>query len=224
MQIKPILAGLAMLCTVPMASALVVQDNGEYTISYDDSTDFGGLSSWFSSGSTLGFTWTVPNTATVSSFGPTTITTVNLPSFTVSANPGWALSDIKGFLGNLVYTEVGGSTTGILIYADIAVNGGAATSLSGGVGWTQTSGGPGFSLGYFGQDFGPLPGGFNSVSVSNASIVLSASGGTFGAIAAQPQNRLEISFTAQPVPEPETYAMLLAGLGALGWLARRRQA
>jgi hypothetical protein len=27
-----------------------------------------------------------------------------------------------------------------------------------------------------------------------------------------------------PVPEPETYAMLLAGLGAMGFLARRRQA
>lgn len=29
--------------------------------------------------------------------------------------------------------------------------------------------------------------------------------------------------TAAPVPEPETYAMLLAGLGALGFVARRRQ-
>ncbi|MBJ7309000.1 FxDxF family PEP-CTERM protein [Rugamonas sp. CCM 8940] len=32
--------------------------------------------------------------------------------------------------------------------------------------------------------------------------------------------RLDISVTA--VPEPETYAMLLAGLGLLGWTARRR--
>jgi hypothetical protein len=29
---------------------------------------------------------------------------------------------------------------------------------------------------------------------------------------------------APPVPEPETYAMLLAGLGAMGFVARRRQA
>ena len=26
------------------------------------------------------------------------------------------------------------------------------------------------------------------------------------------------------VPEPETYALMLAGLGVLGWTARRRQA
>ena len=31
------------------------------------------------------------------------------------------------------------------------------------------------------------------------------------------------SFTATPVPEPETAAMLIAGLAALGWLSRRRR-
>lgn len=31
-----------------------------------------------------------------------------------------------------------------------------------------------------------------------------------------------ISITAQPVPEPETYALLLAGLAIVGWAARRR--
>ena len=31
-----------------------------------------------------------------------------------------------------------------------------------------------------------------------------------------------VGFTLAAVPEPETYAMMLAGLAALGWLARRR--
>ena len=32
------------------------------------------------------------------------------------------------------------------------------------------------------------------------------------------------SVMLNPVPEPETYGMMLAGLGVLGWLARRRKA
>jgi len=33
----------------------------------------------------------------------------------------------------------------------------------------------------------------------------------------------EVEFNAAPIPEPETYAMLLAGLGLLGFMARRRK-
>lgn len=39
-------------------------------------------------------------------------------------------------------------------------------------------------------------------------------------------NDLQFTFTniSAPVSEPETYALMLAGLGALGWLGRRRRA
>ena len=33
----------------------------------------------------------------------------------------------------------------------------------------------------------------------------------------------EYVFSTTPVPEPETYAMLLAGLGLMGFIARRRR-
>lgn len=34
----------------------------------------------------------------------------------------------------------------------------------------------------------------------------------------------DLAFHAIPVPEPETYALMLAGLGLVGWAARRKQA
>jgi hypothetical protein len=34
----------------------------------------------------------------------------------------------------------------------------------------------------------------------------------------------EVQGYTAPIPEPETYALLLAGLGLVGWMARRRQA
>jgi hypothetical protein len=48
-----------------------------------------------------------------------------------------------------------------------------------------------------------------------------------GGRSAEPTNRIEVyrafaSFTPS-VPEPETYVMLLAGLGLLGFAARRRK-
>ena len=32
-----------------------------------------------------------------------------------------------------------------------------------------------------------------------------------------------VNFNAAPIPEPETYAMMLAGLGLTGFVARRRR-
>jgi hypothetical protein len=33
----------------------------------------------------------------------------------------------------------------------------------------------------------------------------------------------QYTFMAQAVPEPETYALFLAGLSAIGWVVRRRR-
>ena len=33
----------------------------------------------------------------------------------------------------------------------------------------------------------------------------------------------DLNFQVTPIPEPETYALMMAGLGALGFVARRRQ-
>lgn len=222
MQVKLIATAAALVCAFGTASA-ATWDLGSYTVDYDETTDFGFLSGAFSAGGGQnGFSWTVPNSAQVSSFGPLEIVTVDIPAFTVTANAGWTLSDPGAFLGNLVFTEVGAATTQIKIYAKVSVDGGTAIPLMDDVDWTPTTLGSGFLNGYFGETFGPVSGGFTTLSVSNASIVLSATGGLFSSISSQPQNKLEVTLVAMPVPEPETYAMMLAGLGALGWMARRR--
>ena len=225
MQIKSIAAATTLLCTVGAASAFTTQDFGSHTLSYDESTDFGSLSSSFTAGGgAAGFSWTVPNSAQVASFGPLEIFSIDLPSFTITANAGWALSNVGAFLGNLTFTEVGGATTQVKLYADVTVDGGATMSLQDDVEWSPTSSGAGYLNGYFGETYGPMPGGFTTLSVTNAYIDLSATGGVFSSITSQPQNKLEVSLVAMPVPEPQTYAMLLAGLGALGWLVKRRSA
>lgn len=222
MSLKPLFAALTLVGLSSLASANVSQNNGPYTLTYDETTGFGRLSSWFSSDPRHGFSWTVPNSVQVASFGPLQTASFDLPSFTVTANAGWSLSSPAGFLGNISWVQVGDATTNIQVYADIALDGGPVVSINGtAMGWVVTAAGPSFSQGYF-ADTGKLSGPFSSLTVSNASIVLSATGGSFSSIGAQPQNKLEISFAVAQVPEPETAAMLLAGLAALGLLAHRR--
>ncbi len=225
MKILKICAIAAAMTLSASASAYTVLDLGPFTLGYDESTSFGGISSTFSSsGDIYGFAWTVPDSVQVtSSDGSPASTNVPLPSFTITANAGWALSNTSAFLGNLSYVEVGGAITDIIAHADVSVDGGPTVPTgSMGVGWVVTGSGPGYSLGYFADTFS-IPGGFYSVSVTNAAIDLSATGGSFSTIVSQPQNELKISLMAVPVPEPETYAMMIAGLGLLGFVVGRRK-
>lgn len=229
MQLKPIIAAIALVSGMTAASAMVSQDIGPATISYDETTSFGTLSSWFSAGNSYGFSWTVPLSAQVSHFGVDpgiSIVNVPMPDFTVTANAGWSLSNASAFIGNLGYVEVGGATTNIIANADVSVNSGPTMSIGPiSLNWVPTGGGPGFGFtqGYF-ADTIAMPGDFNSLAITGSGIDLSATGGTFSSISAQPQNKYEISFTAMPVPEPETYVMFVAGLAALGLLTKRRRA
>ncbi len=227
MKLKPTVMALSMLAAVSSVSAMTVAHIGPATVTCDETTTLGFLSGSFSSGNNDGFSWTLPNSAQVVSFGPTADTLVNLPSFTLAKNMGWNLSGaVKAFLGNPSFTEINGATnatTNIFGTADISVNGGPAATTSGLVGFTITTISCPFVGGYFLQAVSLPVCGFTSRAQSNATLNFSASGGTFSTINSNPQNKLEFSFTAMSVPEPETAAMLLSGRATLGWLARRRR-
>jgi hypothetical protein len=91
---------------------------------------------------------------------------------------------------------VGGSVT---LYREM----GAVDTMIGSFGYSAFTG----NISY---DFGALAGGDYYYSV--AGIGTGTAGGFY-----------TISSTITPVPEPHTYALMLGGLGALGFVARRRR-
>ncbi len=78
-------------------------------------------------------------------------------------------------------------------------------------------------------DFGsPLTGVTFSTSLTGVSMAFTADSVTFSwneqTIPGNESGYLSANFNVSAVPEPETYAMMLAGLGLLGFAARRRKA
>ena len=229
MKLKPVLATASLLLVVSAASATTSFDVGGATLTYDETTSLGYTDGSFNGFQFEGFSWKLPNSVTLTNSTPDTIALkyVEIPSFTIQANPGYALSNLLGFFGNPTFFELGG-TTNIAFTGDVSINGGAPVHIQDAlIDFEITGSTPGINLysGYFSQT-STLPGPFTSFSLTNATFLLSAAvapEGTVASIIANPQNKLEISYNVVAVPEPETAAMLLAGLAAMGWVAQRRR-
>ncbi len=64
---------------------------------------------------------------------------------------------------------------------------------------------------------------FNFGEFAGFNGLTTGAGYTFNSQLAANTDVYRINFSAAPVPEPQTYALMLAGLAGLGWLARRRR-
>ena len=63
----------------------------------------------------------------------------------------------------------------------------------------------------------------NGVGMTDLNSLVSLPGGDVLTEATGINNHGQVAAIGSPIPEPETYAMLLAGLGLLGFIARRRK-
>ncbi len=226
MKINTVLAAVLALAGATSAQALVAHDYGSFTLTYDETTVFADPSFSFSAdGGVVGFGWYVPTAVQIISLGAPVAASFTLPSFTITGNPGYALSGaITSFFGNLVFNELGGTTTASAT-ATVSINGGAAATVGGVLTKTVTTPAGPFTSGYYSGSTTMPVGAFTSFALSGGVLSLGAGGGAFSSVIAQTQNELKFGLVAVPVPvpEPETAALMLAGLLAVGSLIRRRQ-
>lgn len=218
-----LLLASAFVAAAPVAQSTVVSDFGPYSLSYDETTIFGLPFATSDGTNTKVIGWHFPANAiaATAASGSSITRDLPLPSFTLTANPGYVLSGpVSSFFGNLAYSEFNGGATSVQLSGLVSVNSAPATQLVGFVFKNPTDEFTGF---YSGTGGGPAPA-FNSFQFSGGLLSLTASApvGGFATVSAQSQNLLTLSFTAMPVPEAEGYLMMLAGLGMLGAIMRRR--
>ena len=230
MKLKQMFVGAVFAAGLSLASAATVSYDA-FVLDYNDDTVLGSPSFSFNGGGGLtGFGWTLPSDIQVISLGGDVAeASFNLPTFTITAKPGWVLSGpLHSLLGNVVFNEVSSfesdAATSMSASADVSFDGGATESVGGLVARVITTTSGVVTSGYYRDTAESSHGSFSSLTVSNAVLSLRAEGGVYASIIAQPQNVLEFSITAAPVPEPESWALLMAGLGLVGYVARRRRA
>jgi hypothetical protein len=221
MKLQSVTAAVALVAS-GLVGATTTLNTAAYSVTYDETTPGFG---WITNSSLSGFEWSLQSAVQVQSFAAGTVTaSFVLPAFTITANPGYTLSGaLTGSLGNVTYFE-GGAAASTNMAAGATLTVGANPPVVIPVA-ALTKNPSSASSGWFAGTASAPIGTVNSLRISGGTLVLTANAGagSFAAITGQPQNKLKFEFTANPVPEPETYALLLAGLAAISLFARRRQ-
>lgn len=195
------------------------------SVSYSfDTNDLGLFGTASLSGDELVFT---PTNFTATSVNGSAGAAVQTLHVTVSANSGYQLSAVNltesgtyslsggatvFVTGNITALDIEGTTSGqeignIVTTAPLTVNG--ATT-----GWTANAGVVLPATGWGGTD-----GVVNSIGlkITNQLYAMSALGGASEVW----KNAAAVNVVTTPVPEARTYALMLAGLGLVGFMARR---
>lgn len=126
------------------------------------------------------------------------------------------------------FTDVIVGTISIGSLSDLIGSFSAADKISGnffGTPYTLTLGSVTFTSGTVGSLTGDLDttnAGFSFKNVASGEYVVKASGNVSGGQVAN-TSLIGASYTVTPVPEPESFAMMLAGLGLMGAIALRRK-
>lgn len=213
------LTSAALLALAATASQADTADHDfagyDLNLSFASGAAIQDISSWWITGNTAYFSWTIPTSVEVSTGGGSAAASFALPDFTVAADAGYTVGSFMVSFGNLAAVSVGTAThtagvSGMSDYAGAYNIGGSYTMLNAGFiesGIIAGSGALGGS-------------GLSSAMFSGNAIDLAASG--TASVFSQGQSTVVVSLVLTPVPEPETYALFAAGLVALGLLARRR--
>lgn len=157
---------------------------------------------------------------------------------TNAATPTWFIGD-KGF--DINYGANPGSSAALAPLGFTFVSGQAATGISKGEDSFKADGDGFFDIEFMFASSGVdrltagestkylITGSAGASSFDNTSLTGGGNGTWYAAIHAQNTNAsgdsgwLGATPHVTPIPEPETYAMLLAGLGLMGFVARRRR-
>jgi len=223
---KTALAVLGLSAALWGSTALADTLTGTYVTYSFNSADLGFFGVASLSGDDLVFT---PSSFEATSTNGTPGAAFQTLHITVSANSGYQLSAINltesgsytlsgiasAFVtGNITALDIEG-TTGNQVIGNIVAS--APLDVVGApTGWTANAGVTLPATGWGGAD-----GVVTSVSLKITNQLFAATGPS-GGTADIWKNAIGVNVVTSPVPEAETYAMILAGLGLVGFMVRRR--